>query len=912
MMPLSLGVALALVLAQIAPAAADPGGQPGAAGAPGAPVGASDEAGASRLAAQLGRPVVVESMTTDRNRFVAEPDGTLRAELHADPVRVRKAGGWVDIDRSLVADGAGRLVAAAAEAAVTFSMGGDGPLAAYVSSEGESVEFGWGASLPEPVVAGGSATYRDVRRGADLVVEAGNEGFESSLVLRERPARGPVEVAFPVYGSGVSIVAAEAGGGFEVRGADGGVLLYVPKPLMWDSGVDAASGSARLGPLAARVEGEAGRQSLVLSADESFLQDPATVYPVTIDPYWVKGQFLHTYIDSAYPNESYVGNDWDPMGLHVGTFNGGGSVNRAMYRFDAPELMGRTIQQAQFHTATWYSWSCNYTPIHVYHVEDWGWGTTWSNQPGGSGPWAGQDAAACPAGPVIFDITQLIQVLVGQGRSTYGLELRAGNEGDNFGWKKVNPDPLVAVTYNSVPAVPDALGAPLWSSPCHSVSDAGNPKYNNASGDLLMTAYQSDPDGDNVATAFEIYGPSTYMGAWWAPWQASGTHTGAVIPAGSLPDSQYWYWAISTDGQAWSQWSGQCFFEVDNTPPNQPGVSSSHFTSTDIFNPAGTAGDIGPVTLSAGGSGDVRKYFYSTAGPLPVDLPLSAGCGQTVGTVTVACPAGYGGDATVSVRLGAPFLNNASAYLSSLWVQTWDGVNVSPATQHQFAIGYSQYDHAYTFDTVVAAVPTVVADDYVGVSGAWDMTLHGASSLAPGHSSDGLSLSGSAADYASAPSDIPMGAGSSFAVAAWLNPAAAPAGLQAAVSREGPNGSSFVLGVRDGAWAMCVGGGAAQICATSSTSAALGTWTFVAGIYDAVTGTVELVVGDPLYDPPATEPAYWAQPAPAPEASTGPLLVGRGSVSGAASYMFAGSVDSVFTWPGLPSVSDLRFGFDFA
>ena len=45
------------------------------------------------------------------------------------------------------------------------------------------VVLGWGGRLGTPVLSGTTATYRDVKPGVDLVVDARRSGFEASLVV---------------------------------------------------------------------------------------------------------------------------------------------------------------------------------------------------------------------------------------------------------------------------------------------------------------------------------------------------------------------------------------------------------------------------------------------------------------------------------------------------------------------------------------------------------------------------------------------------------------------------------------------------------------------------------------------------------------------------------------------------------
>lgn len=81
---------------------------------------------AMRLAAQYNASVEVEEKTTEYSRTVATPQGTLKAEVSNQPVRVRKGTAWVDVDTALEARSDGTVAPKASTADVAFSNGGSG------------------------------------------------------------------------------------------------------------------------------------------------------------------------------------------------------------------------------------------------------------------------------------------------------------------------------------------------------------------------------------------------------------------------------------------------------------------------------------------------------------------------------------------------------------------------------------------------------------------------------------------------------------------------------------------------------------------------------------------------------------------------------------------------------------------
>ncbi|NHA01378.1 hypothetical protein G5V59_20170 [Nocardioides sp. W3-2-3] len=174
------------------------------------------------------------------------------------------------------------------------------------------------ASLPEPVLDGASATYRDVvAGGGDLVVTATASGFTHNVVLEERPKAGadgkvaPVGLTIPVTTPGAE-VRTNAAGGVEITTSAKGheVVAAAPRPIMWDSSAPgpqdvsatATSGDPSVEPVSASVVDTAAGGRLVLKPDMAFLTDPDTVYPVTVDPQFTLYSNADTWVSSNFPS----------------------------------------------------------------------------------------------------------------------------------------------------------------------------------------------------------------------------------------------------------------------------------------------------------------------------------------------------------------------------------------------------------------------------------------------------------------------------------------------------------------------------------------------------------------------------------------------------------------------------------
>src|SRR6266511_4335377 len=127
-------------LAAQAPAHAAP--RPAAPAKPACPAQRPDETSAAIAAKLCGSRVEVTSRLSETTQVWANPDGTLTAERHLAPVRVRQG----DRDRQ--------------------------------------IGLGWKGRLPDPALVGSTATYRDVLPDVDLVVTVHRTGYEQSFVVR--------------------------------------------------------------------------------------------------------------------------------------------------------------------------------------------------------------------------------------------------------------------------------------------------------------------------------------------------------------------------------------------------------------------------------------------------------------------------------------------------------------------------------------------------------------------------------------------------------------------------------------------------------------------------------------------------------------------------------------------------------
>jgi hypothetical protein len=288
---------------------------------PAAPVTEAPDAATAVMAAyRQGSRVEVLSERTDTRSVYANPDGSHTARVTAVPTRFQRAGEWVDIDRTLVRRPDGSVAPAVVGDDVVLSGGGTAPLLRLRSGEHE-LSLYWPDRLPEPKLSGDSARYPEVLPGVDLVMRAQPHGYQQLLEIRTPEAAAHpalARISLRVTTSGVRLTADPSGA---LRALDGaGQAVFVSSPsVMWDAS------ESRTAAVGVEVAGD----TLTLVPDKGFLTDPATEYPVTVDPtvspvykaQWattLSGKPGNTYwwrsADPVHPDWAQVGQCWNGNG----------------------------------------------------------------------------------------------------------------------------------------------------------------------------------------------------------------------------------------------------------------------------------------------------------------------------------------------------------------------------------------------------------------------------------------------------------------------------------------------------------------------------------------------------------------------------------------------------------------------
>lgn len=490
-----------------------------------------------------GTRVPVPAKDTENDTTWANPDGTLTTEIAAGPVRVRKGKELVPVDPTLVVED-GAVKPKATKGDVRLSGGGAGADLASLGRPGARLSTRWASALPKPTLDGDTATYHDIVPGGDLVVKVLTTGYEVFLVLRSRPAAPPV-IRLPLGLEGLRLVQ-EPTGSLRLFDSRDEEVAASPTPVMSSAARDPqADEPTQVRTIPTTVEPGSRGPELVLRPDAGFLADPATVYPVTIDPAGTLGANLSTFVSSDYPNNNYDAS----TELKVGTWNGGGSKNRSFIRFDDSAIKNAQVLSATLNLYETWSYSCNPSQMWVQGAPGFAPGRSWNTQPGMDGVvWNGDSFyggySGCPAtaGWKYLPITGLVQAWSSNGSpSPESVGLRAPNEADNNQWKKfrsvnTSTPPSISVNYNP-PGLP--------SGPQNVVAYPGNGQATVA---WAPPAYAGQPPLDSYWVYYYVWTGST-----WAYVNAVGvpaTSTSTVL-TGLVNGSTYVAYVYSHSPLGW-------------------------------------------------------------------------------------------------------------------------------------------------------------------------------------------------------------------------------------------------------------------------------------------------------------------------------------------------------------------------
>ncbi len=858
------------------------------------PPGLLTEAAAMALARATGQPVEVSALTSETTLVIADPaTGLFRAEVSALPVRVRDdaATGWRPVDLTLHIRPDGRVGPAVAPVELVFSGGGTAALA-QVADRGRWVELRWPGRLPTPVLSGFAATYPDVLPGVDLVLEAGLLGFSQSLVVKSREAASSPALAairFTVTSSGAALSRNAEGG---LRGVDehGRELFTGPPPRMWDSG----SENARSALLGMQLSGS----TLTVLPDRRLLSDPATRFPVVIDPAVSANPRYYTYWTMVWSDgQKFPNNTTEHARVGYDGWSSAPKRSRVFYRFDTAGFAGKHIISAEFAHKQIHSpnHDCSLTSfgpgVQLYRTGSISSSTAWSAQPS----WAqllststvvhGHEDYCAGYDRQEWNAEDGLEYAAAHSSATLTLGLKSADETDRDGWRKYDnvssSYPVLTATYNTPPNVPSNVKVADPPAPC--ATSSTTPAIINDSTPKLQ-ATLTDPNGSyaELRGHFEVYDGSTEVYDF-----VNGSEyvsgTTVTTTTTSLTNGKAYKWRVraeeyiaeSTDVSGWyPSNTGFCYLKVDTSAPPMPAVSSTAYPEFDPDNQVayGAEGQPGAFTFTAGAT-DVTAYLYRVNAGQWLSKATSGGAAVTVTIV----PDAFG--------------------VNQLHVYTRDSAgNVSSTREYDFLVARGRAPVAvWNLDETSGTT----ASDSSG--NGYSATLSGPVWGGVARSGGSLSLDGTD-DYAATAGPV-VDTTKSFTVAAWVR-LDQTSSNQTILSQAGSLAAGFQL-YHSSTYGWVFNRHATDttnptiIRARSAYTPMPYVWTHLAGVYDATNQQIKLYVNGVL------DATLGTASFTTPWNATGPLTIGRLKYNGGYQEYLDGKVDQVQVWDRVAGADEI-------
>jgi len=680
----------------------------------------------ARVAARLaGHRVEALSERTETSATWANKDGSLTTELAAGPVRFERDGQWTDVDVTLRESGNGvepvahpeglrlagktgtparSLKAAQASAATDLVTLGEGD---------QQITLQWKGGLPAPKLEGTRAEYVNAVPGADVVVEATRTGFEQFVEIKQRPASGDYSYTLPLKAKGLKAKQL-VDGSVEFTDAKNTRRAVMPAPVMWDASVDKVSGEhtnrARVG---LKVVQKGSSVDLVVTPDAKFLTDPATKYPVTVDPSTSSlSNVFDTYVQQGETVDWSADTELD-FG-NPGTKNADGTPRtaRSYISWNTTPVQDALVLDAKLSLWNFHSGNnvgCGSQQWDVWSSAAASTSSRWTNRPAMSAVKASStetrgnvDCAAQPDGWINANVTTLVQEWASAKATRGHLGIQATNESTSAGWKRVNSanaasnPPKLTVTYNYRPrtGTKQEAGPPYFS--------YGGAYAVNTTTPTLRDTFV-DANGDKVNGTFQIFdnATDTQVGdVIVSKYVPSGQVASITVPSGRLTNGKtYRFRTNPYDGTHYNTgWSAWKTFTVDTTAPSAP----TKVVSTDY--PTGSwvkgAGQAGTFTVTPPSGTDHNWLEWSLDG------------------VTWTKVATSGASAAKAIGIAPP--KNGTHTLQVRAVDKAD--NKSDAIEYTFHAGPGGFVQPSDGERTARRVPLVAEADaskYTSVSFSW-------------------------------------------------------------------------------------------------------------------------------------------------------------------------------------------------
>lgn len=440
----------------------------------GQPVAAFARAGQGSCDTSPAAVGEVRASRTANSSTYLMSDGSYQTKIFADAVHYQDASGdWQDIDVSLVpTETLGVTHTKASDYDETFASEDVMASPVTVAHDDWSLSMRLlGGEESGPVALGDTADYPLAMTDTQLKYEAFGHALKDTLVLSSKDA--PDTFTFFLSMKNLSLCSSPLGG-YAFVDSEGKVAGRIASFKVFDSSVVAISaedspGSACTSATMSVVAAPGGAY-VTYKVPRDWLNDPARVFPVSIDPVY---GWQYIAQDTFVGNGTALNSNFnDSDHLSIGN-TGSGNINRSLVQFNLSSIpKGATISSALFQLYCNMNNAGGNTTVCCYRATQyWGPSATWNSTFNASPPMDGAQgiSKSIPAGLqyVIFDTTAMVQSWFSGAAANYGFLVKSDpNHEASSGWGKqfrsldyhnTNSDfcPHLTVNY-VVPSIPDA------------------------------------------------------------------------------------------------------------------------------------------------------------------------------------------------------------------------------------------------------------------------------------------------------------------------------------------------------------------------------------------------------------------------------------------------------------------------
>lgn len=271
----------------------------------------------------------LKSKRTEYSTRYLNPDGSFTEEIFLDAKYYKDSSDnqWKEIDNSLIGStkNAGKLENKSNNIRAMFSeQTGKEEIASIEKNDMSIGLIPLDADKVSSSVKNNEITYKNIYKDTDLQYQVTGNKLKENIILNSYTGKNTYSFELKLKG----LKAAEKDGIIYFTDKKNQKIWYLEKPFMKDANGKYSNN------VTLSIRNESGKTYVDVTADQSFLLDSSTKYPVTIDPTINSWDVMSdTFVSGLNPNSSYP----SYTSMYTGSTPSYGAT-RSLVRFYLPSL----------------------------------------------------------------------------------------------------------------------------------------------------------------------------------------------------------------------------------------------------------------------------------------------------------------------------------------------------------------------------------------------------------------------------------------------------------------------------------------------------------------------------------------------------------------------------------------------